>query len=68
MNDDWRTDPNWRLVYVDLTAFPDGPPEKPTKQAELAVPDTWASEYRDRAIVATWDRIDPRLSPPASPC
>lgn len=54
---EWRADPGWKLVHYDPVFFPDGAPTSPTPDAELAVPDSWASVYREHRIVATWERF-----------
>lgn len=54
---DWRDDPAWRLESWDRDYWGERPPpERPTKAAELAQPDSWASLYAGRRIVATWSR------------
>lgn len=62
---DWREDRRWQLVAYDEAFWKDRgePPAKPTKEAELAQPDCWASLYvgeRPAVIVATWWRPSPR--------
>lgn len=53
---DWREDPDWQLVEYDRAYFSQ-PPTRPTSRAELAQPDTWASQYDGRNVVATWTRV-----------
>lgn len=57
---DWRDDPAWKLAAVDRDywkAKGETPPEKPPAEAELAQPDSWASLYHGRSLVATWSRV-----------
>ena len=60
---DWRDDPSWRLTGWDVEHFKSQPADRPTQAAELAQPPTWASEYHERRIVATWYRPTASLHP-----
>jgi len=54
---DWREDPGWKLTWYRADLYSESTaPDKPTAEAELSQPDTWATLYDGACPAAIWWR------------